>query len=120
MLIGSKLEYLRNQKNYTQKEFAEKIGMTGSGYQFAVNKNDFKYSTLLNAAKLCNITISQLVSDEVVTHDSDKNKDCASCQQKDELISALKQTIEAKEELIQALKTQLEIQQNLLDKRAAS
>lgn len=119
MLIGNKLESLRNQIKYTQKDVAEKIGMTANGYQLAIYKNDFKYSTLLILAKLYNITISQLVSDEEVILQSNENSDCVLCQQKDELITALKQTIDAKEELIQSLKARLEIQQNIIEKKAA-
>ena len=117
MLIGNNIEDIRTAKKLLQKDVAEGCGLTVSGYQKAIFNNDFKVSTIIKIAEFLKVPVTSLFDKEIK---STSNSDCELCSQKDELITALKQTIDAKEELIQSLKARLEIQQSIIDKKAAS
>jgi len=61
---ASKIEKLRKQKNLTQKQFAEKINITTTGYINLIQRNDLKVSVLEKIAKVLGVPVSYFFENE--------------------------------------------------------
>lgn len=64
MLDVNKIEEIRKLKFRTQLNFCEKIGLSVKGYTNALNRKDFKYTTLEKIAEVLEIPISYFFYDE--------------------------------------------------------
>lgn len=57
-MITNKINELRVKRKNTEKEIAESIGMSVTGYRQALEKNDFKLSTLYKISEFLQVPIT--------------------------------------------------------------
>jgi len=67
-MISNKIEQLRKEKNVKQTDIAQAIGFTVSGYQKAIQANDFKVSTLEKIAEALEVPITYFFEDSGDKH----------------------------------------------------
>jgi len=63
MNISERVEKYRALKGYSQRELAEKIGITKGGYNLMVKNNSFKTDVLEKIAEELEVSIVSLVTD---------------------------------------------------------
>lgn len=64
MDISKKISDLMKEKSITQKEISEKINMSITGFQKALNNNDFKTSVLIKIADVLGVPIGYFFDNE--------------------------------------------------------
>ena len=67
-MISNKIEQLRKEKNVKQTDIAQAIGFTVSGYQKAIQANDFKVSTLEKIAEALEVPVTYFFEDSGDKH----------------------------------------------------
>ena len=73
MLVTSRIEDLRNKSGLNQVDFCEKIGLTKNGYKGALDRNDFKVSTLTAIADFFKVPIVYFFDEENETNIGQEN-----------------------------------------------
>jgi transcriptional regulator with XRE-family HTH domain len=72
------LKTLRNEKNITQKQIGEKLGMSESTYNQIENFNrqkELKMCTLVGLSKALDVPIERLIEEETVLHEQQEHRE---------------------------------------------
>ncbi len=72
-MISSRIEDLRNKSGLNQVDFCKKIGLTKNGYKGALDRNDFKVSTLRAIADFFKVPIVYFFDEENETITNQEN-----------------------------------------------
>ena len=122
-MINNKITELRKKLKITEKELAEKVGMSLTGFRQAMAKDDFKVSTLTILAKILKAPVSyffdetgrNVVSDNKVIYantngdNNNINLQLHDCVHKVRLLEVenegLKNEIKSKDKIIKLLET---------------
>ena len=63
-MINNRIAEIRKKMRLSEKQLAEKIGMTVTGFRQAMSKNEFKSSTLITISKVLEVTVSYLFGEQ--------------------------------------------------------
>jgi transcriptional regulator with XRE-family HTH domain len=90
--LGDKLRYLRNLKNWSQEEMADRLNISLPAYsKIERNITDVGYKRLLQISKILGITIIELLSDPTKKSEQANLKEIIA--EKDKEINALQKKI---------------------------
>ena len=63
-MINNRIAEVRKKRRLSEKLLAAKIGMSLTGFRQAMDKNDFKSSTLIAISKVLNVNVSYLFGEQ--------------------------------------------------------